>query len=46
MGKLIIYCGLDGVEAIRNPKSKKIVFIGNPKKSKLKKLKTYPKAQS
>ena len=43
MGKLIIYCGLDDVEAIGNPKSKKIVFIG--KKSKLKKLKTYPKAQ-
>ncbi len=43
MSKLIIYCGLDGVEAIGNPKSKKIVFIG--KNSKLKKLKTYQKSK-
>ena len=45
MPKLTIYCGLDGIEAIGNPKSKKIVFIGNTKKSKLKKVKTYPKVQ-
>ena len=45
MSKLVVYCGLDGIEAIGNPKSKKIVYLGDRSKSKLKKPKIYPKAK-
>lgn len=41
MNKLIVYCGLNGVEAIKNRETKKTVYFG--KKSKLGKVKTYPK---
>ncbi len=44
MKKLTVYCGLNGVEAIGNPKAKKIVYIGQ--KSKLGKVKTYPKQKA
>ena len=44
MSNLIVYCGLNGVEAIKNRKTKKIIFIGN-RKSKIG-LKTYPKSKS
>lgn len=43
MSKLIVYCGLNGIEAFKDRKTKQIVFIGN--KSKLK-VKTYPKTKA
>lgn len=44
MSNLIVYCGLNGVEAIKNRKTKKIVYIANrePKIG----LKTYSKSKA
>lgn len=44
MAKLIIYCGLNGVEAIKCRKTKKVVYIGN-RESKLG-LKSYSKSKA
>lgn len=45
MKKLVIYGGLNGIEYIKDRKSKKVIYVGD-KKSKLGKVKTYPKSES
>lgn len=44
MSKLIVYCGLNGVEAIKSRKTKKLIYMGNSE-SKLG-IKSYPKSKA